>query len=162
MECRLHIVRRNKAPMDFELSSIDINICGGGEGRRGLVTQREGQRERGEGVRERVRTPLTVCAKRMYIHVRVCSYNYICICIHGRLTTRARVYNAYRAGYIICARAPLNEKPKYIGRRVGITPIGGYLSDKQPCTRGRALALARRGTAGVQVGYTRCVTRGEW
>lgn len=72
------------------------------------------------------------------------------------------------------ARARLNEKPKYTGRRVGITPIGGYLSDKQAVhAGGRALvlALARAGTRGggregegegAQVGYTRCVTRGEW
>lgn len=48
---------------------------------------------------------------------------------------RVCVYNAYRA-VILYARARggpalLNEKPKYTGRRVGITPIGGYLSDKQ-------------------------------
>lgn len=50
MECRLHIVRRNKAPMDFELSSIDINIQRREE-------RDEGKRgERGEEERNRVLT----------------------------------------------------------------------------------------------------------
>jgi len=120
---------------------------------------RVGWRNKKERERERVRAPLTVCAN-VYTYMRVYSYNYICICIHGRLTTRARVYNAYRA-VILYARARLNEKPKYTGRRVGITPIGGYLSDKQACTRACARARARSsGLRGAQVGYTpMCHTR---
>lgn len=59
----------------------------------------------------------------------------------GNALTLARahalVYNAYRA-VILYARARLNEKPKYTGRRVGITPIGGYLSDKQARSREHA------------------------
>jgi len=109
----------------------------------------------------------------------VCVCVCVCVCIRiiiyvyvytgGSLLARECIMHIERLYYMCaraqeCAREHLNEKPKYTGRRVGITPIGGYLSDKQECTRAgrRALALTLAGYAGVEVGYTRCVTRGEW
>lgn len=85
------------------------------------------------------------------MYVSVYSYNYICTCIHRvARSTRAPVYNAYRAVILYArARARLNEKPKYTGRRVGITPIGGYLSDKQTRARARARADAGCGDSGA-------------